>query len=414
MVAILPTLNVWAIDNGMSPGMVALGPFDFIPLLKISESHSDNIFFSNLSRKSSLITQIQGGGELALRRKLDRYALHYSFLSSQYHSSPADNYVDNNLEATAHFDITQRNRLNFSSGLIYSHLMRGTRIFEGTNINSEIYYTQPVVIQPGVGIAFLSEPDEYHQYSADIDYRYGRIDAQGNLGLQLGWNETIYDNHPLRTLLWNRTQFQITPGFYWRLKPKVYLSAHVQNTFVNFHNSEEGYSLRRYLVGIDWAQSSKTKGSIHIGYFQQETNSSVQNSTNGLTWNGHLQWSPLTYSTLSFNFSKEILPAIGSSLFAQLQVYDAIWQHSWQNNFTTELSCAYQEILYPNAAGTQNGIIFKFDIKYQMRSWLNIGANYLQSDFQGSSVQSSSDSAAKSTQNTFMLYINVMPQVKTY
>ena len=116
MLAVLPG---WAMDKGMSPGMMPLGPFDFIPLLNISESHNDNIFYNNLNRKASLITQIQGGGELALRRKLDRYAFHYNFLSSQYHSSPADNYVDNNLGATAHFDITSRNRLDFNSSLIY-------------------------------------------------------------------------------------------------------------------------------------------------------------------------------------------------------------------------------------------------------------------------------------------------------
>ena len=143
-------------DKDMSPGMLPLGPFDFMPLLSISESHSDNIFYNNLNRKASLITKIGGGGELALRRKLDRYALHYAFLSSQYHSSPADNYVDHNLGATAHFDFTQRNRLDFSSGLIYSHLMRGTFLVgdNGDNIGAQPLYTAPSATP---GIALLNE-----------------------------------------------------------------------------------------------------------------------------------------------------------------------------------------------------------------------------------------------------------------
>jgi hypothetical protein len=409
MLVVLPTVNGWAMDKGMDPGMLPLGPFDFIPLLSISESHSDNLFYSDLNRKSSLITRIQGGGELALRRKLDRYALHYSFLSSQYHSSPADNYVDHNLGATAHFEITLRNRLDFNSSLIYSHLMRGTSVFQGDNINMQPYYTQPNVTQPGVGVALLKEPDQYHQYNANINYRYGRTDAPGNLGLELGWNQTTYDNHPFRTTPWDRTQLEITPGFYWQLRPKTYLTTQMQNTFVDYQNSGQTYSLLRYLMGLTWDQSSKTKGSIRAGYYQFDSSSVVQQSSGGLTWDGHVQWLPLTYSILSFNFSKNIQPSIGSSLLAQLQVYDANWQHNWPNHVTTELGGAYREVQYQTAAqGMYSGTTFKFDVKYQMRSWLDIGVNYLRSDFQGST------NITNSTQNIVMLYVNMMPQARNY
>jgi polysaccharide biosynthesis protein VpsM len=414
------TANGWAMDQGMSPGMLPLGPFDFIPLLSISESHNDNIFYNNLNLKASLITRIQGGGELALRRKLDRYALHYSFLSSQYHSSPADNYVDHNLGATAHFDITRRNRLDFSSNLIYSHNMRGT-IFSQSDIA-----TLPIGTLPRVTL--LNEPDQYHQYDARINYRYGRTDAQGNLGLQLGWKQLTYDNHPVRTAGWDSTQVEITPGFYWRLRPKTYLTTQIQNTFVHYPNSSnsqstlsnieddllissQDYRLRRYLMGVTWDQSSKTKGSIRVGYYQQEFSSAEQQSTGGLTWDGHVQWLPLSYSSLSFNLSNDIQPSIGSGISRQLLVYNASWKHNWPNRVTTELYGAYQQVHNQNAAqgfqasaqGINSGITFKFDVKYQMRSWLDIGVNYMRSDFQASTNDSNN------TQNIFMLYVNAIP-----
>ncbi len=420
MLVVLPTANAWAMDKGMGPGMMPLGPFDFIPLLSISESHNDNIFFNNLNQKASLITQIQGGGELALRRKLDRYALHYNFLSWQYHSSPVNNYVDNNLGATAHFDITSRNRLDFSSGVFYGHNMRGT-VFSQDDIA-----TQPIATQ---SVATLqSDPDQFHRYNAKINYRYGRTDAPGNLGLQLGWRQLTYDNHLERTAQWDNTQVDITPGFYWRLRPKTYLTTQIQNTFVNYpnnadslsplsaigdnvQNSGQDYSLRRYLMGITWDQSAKTKGSLRVGYFQQEHSSARLPSQDGLTGNGQVQWLPLPYSILSFGFSNDIQPSIGSGLSPQLKVYNANWNHIWPNRITTILSAAYQKVNNQNTAqGIQNSensfsnsITFKFDAKYQMRPWLDIGANYLRSDFQGNT------NSSNNTQNIFMLYVHVMP-----
>ncbi|MFZ2171897.1 MAG: outer membrane beta-barrel protein [Methylococcaceae bacterium] len=373
LLGLVQAANVWAMDKGMSPGMVPVGPFDFMPLLSISESHSDNIFYNNLNKKASLITQIGGGGELALRRKLDRYALHYAFLSSQYHSSPADNYVDHNLGATAHFDFTQRNRLDFSSGLIYSHLMRGTILFQDDNSDTQAIATQPGIRQPS--ITQLNEPDQYHQYNANINYRYGRTDAKGNLGLELGWIQLTYDNHLDRNAQSDNTQFVITPGFYFRLRPKTYLTTQIQNTFVNYANPNNNYDLRRYLMGVTWDLSAKTKGSLRAGYLQQEFSSAGQQSMSGLTWDGQVQWLPLTYSILSFNLSNNIQPGIGSGSSAKLKVYNANWQHNWPNRVTTNLSGAYQEVQYLNAAqGINSGITFKFDVKYQMRSWLTLAS----------------------------------------
>ena len=241
-----------------------------------------------------------------------------------------------------------------------------------------------------------------------INYRYGGTDAPGNLGLQLGWNQLTYDNHPLRTAQWDNTQLEITPGFYWRLRPKTYLTTQIQNTFVyypnssdsqsplsaiedNLQNSGQDYNLRRYLMGVTWDLSAKTKGSIRVGYFQQEYSSAARQSSGGLTGDGQVQWLPLPYSILSFGFSNNIQPSIGSGLSPQVKVYNASWNHNWPNRVATELSGAYQEVNYQNAEqgiqGVANNITssisFKFDVKYQMRPWLDIGANYLRSDFQG-------------------------------
>lgn len=394
--------KTWAADKEMEPGMLPLGPFDLTPLLSVQESYNDNIFHNDQNRKGSFITQITGGGELALRRKLDRYALRYGFLSSQYHSSPTDNYVDNTIGATAHVEFTRRNRLDFNSGLVYGHYMRGT------------------VLSQGSIAARLTEPDQYHQYHADIDYRYGRVDARGNLGLQLGWSQLVYDNHPERTSQWDRSQFEITPGFYLRLMPKTYLTMEIENNIVEYDNSDaqadsflsstQNYTAQRYLLGLAWDQSSKTKGKFRAGYLQQEFSDSSIKGIEDFTWDGRIIWSPLTYSTFNFGLIRNVYPSInnGSGYSRKVQVYEAGWTHEWPKDVTTQLNGSYQEVNNQGALQPTNGVSLSFDMKYAMKPWLSLGLNYSYSTFQ---YQTNNNN---STQNIVMFYVNATPSAKTY
>jgi hypothetical protein len=414
LLIMLLTVNVWA-EKGMGPGMLPVGPFDFIPLLSVQESYNDNIFYNNLDRQASLITQIQGGGELALRRKLDRYAFNYNFLSSQYHSSPVNNYVDQNLGATAHFDFTSRNRLDFSSSLNYGHTMRGLVFSQSGDITSTANGSlpnAPIPISSQSSTAQSSPPIQYHQFNANINYLYGRVDAKGNPSLALAWNQLTYDNYLDTYSQWDRTQLQITPAFNWRILPKTYLTTQIQNTIVNYINNPEGqpsqdYSLQRYLIGATWDRTSKTNGTIGVGYYQQEFSNAALKSQGGLTYNGVMQWMPITYSKLSFSFSRNIQPSIGASSSYLIQVYNASWEHNWPNQMVTKLSGGYQQTLSQNAGqGASNGINYKLDVKYQMRPWLDIGANYSQMDFQ---TPSNNTGNSSNTQNVVMLYVHVMP-----
>lgn len=304
----------------------------------------------------------------------------------------------------------------------------------GTSASPNDYTTQPIGVMPTTVILpnanKFNEPTQYHQYNANINYRYGRTDAPGNLGLALGWYQTTYDNHPDFYAQYDNTRLLVTPGFYWRLRPKTYLTTEIQNAFVYYTNSSNSlgnnlqtpsndYSLQRYLMGVIWDQSSKTKGLIHAGYIQQEYSSSMRQGTSGITYDGKVQWLPLTYSVLTFNVSKNIQPiigqqiSIGSGILRDVQIYNASWNHKWPNHITTELSGTYQKIA--NLTGSQSqstysGPAFQFDVSYQMRSWMEIGVNYLQSTLNAASNTNN----PSYSQNIVMLYVHVAPDNSTF
>ena len=397
MVLSIHCVLTWADDKEFKSGMLALGAFDFTPLLNIEESYNDNIFHYNQNRKSSMVTQVTGGGELVLRQSLNRYALKYSFLSSQYHESSTDDFVDNTLGFNAHVEANSRNRFDLQTNGTFNHFMRGTMLSQGI-----------------IG-AQLASPDQYHQYNAFLDYRYGGKDAKGNLDLQLGWTSFNYINHLERTAIQNRLQFDVTPGFYFRLMPKVYMTTQVQNTFIDYPDrlsssetssydikvNPASYNLRRYLFGLNWSQSSKTQGTIRVGYFQQQYNSINLQSASGLTWDGQLQWDPLAYSSFILGLTKGVQPSIGNGTARQVQVTNLTWRHNWPNKITTALSGYLQQTINLGVnTSTASGTSYSFDVKYEVRPWLNIGLNYLNSGFQ------SETNSLASNQQIYMLYIH--------
>ena len=390
--------NVSAADKDMKPGMISIGAFDLSPILNVDESYNDNIFYSHENPKGSFITQVTGGGELALRKKMDKYALKYVFLSSDYHESNKDNYVDQALAFTTHFEADNRNRIDFNTNAIYSHYMRVT------------------VLSQGLIAQTLSGPDQYHTYNAALEYRYGRVDAKGNLGMDLKWLQFAYDNRLDFTKVYDRNQVEATPGFFLRLSPDVYFTTQMQNIFVDYTSSQatsvaigqlisqQSYNLQRYLIGVKWNQSSKTKGSIRIGEFQEQIkhNSLVPNSQNassGLTWDGEVYWAPLSYSKFRLDISNMIQPSIGYGN-RQIQSYNLGWEHDWPNRITSSLTGMYQTVSRTNTQETVSGITYKFDVKYKIRDWADLGVNFYKTDFQANLLNSNSN------QDIYMLYIH--------
>lgn len=382
LIALVQSENTLAFDQGMAPGMIALGPFDLTPQLNVTEKYDDNIFNRNTIKKASLVTLVGSGGELALRRKLDRYALRYSFLSSQYHSSPADDYIDHNFGGNAHFDLTSRHRLDLSAGLAYGHNMRGTFFSQGFTASQ------------------LKEPDQFHTYQSALNYNYGNAEGRGKLSLAVNWSQISYDNHRERTAQWDSTQYSITPGLYFRLRPKIYLTAEIENTFVNYINDSntvvtlsavnnpisfrlQDYSARRYLVGVSWEYSARVQNTWRIGYLQQEYSGAVQQGLTGLTFDSNVQWRPLSFDVFSLNMSRNVQSSIGLGSAREVQLYRLGWQHEWAHRITSQLSLSYQEATSQGAGGNNaRGMSFVIDVKYQMRPSLNVGLSYLQSSFQ--------------------------------
>jgi len=381
--------EVYAIEKkGYRPIEIPIGPFDFRPIIEVSESYNDNIFFNNIVRKSSMVTQIRSGFQLALERKLNSYSFNYAFQSQQYHSSPQDNYVDQYIGGQTHLEFTRRNRLDVDASFVDGHYRRGTTYSQGV-----------------IGIQSIKHPNTFHNISAHASYRYGGATARGNLELAVDFNDLTFTNNRQQTRAWDRTDIALTPGFYYRVSPKINALAQLEYAFVDYKDNNVpeftnlDYSKQRYLVGVSWEQSAKTQGKARFGYLRQVLDAPGFKPGSGFAWDVNLRWSPKTYSHLGFSFKRDIRPTFGFGVGRLIESYGIAWSHNWNSRISTSLAGAYLDVDNRGSGRHDDIIGIQFHANYNLGKWLGVGINYSYIDQESTSNDRDFD------QNMIMFYI---------
>jgi len=402
---------LWAdeeLDIRKDPVAIPAGPFEFAPIFEAAESYNDNIFLNDGIKRDSLLTQFHAGGQLALERQLNRYALTYTLQSSQYHNSPQDDYIDHFVGGTSHIEFTSRNRLDVNLGYLDSHYQRG--IFLGRDLISPTGQSGPTG-QNGIdalGATGRSGPDQYHLHSVDAAYRYGRAEAKGNLELQFNAQDYIFQNNREFTARQDRTQFAVTPGFYFRVAPKTTLQAQVENTLVKYRQAEvSGFdSLKqRYLFGGTWSYSAKIQASARIGYLRQEFDNPKSAKYDDVTWDLSASWAPLTYSRLDLSIARDVNPTLASDNLRASDRYRLGWTHDWTPRVKTQLFGSRENADNLGINRQDDYTSFGVDLNYGLRRWLGIGINYSYRNLK------SEDTRYDFNQNVVMLYITGNPRI---
>ena len=368
----------------------------FTPLLEVSEAYNDNIFANNILKKGSFVNQIHAGGELALTKQQDRYALTYSLQSTLFASSPVDNYVDNYVGIDTYTEFDSRNRLKTNIYYLDSHY------FRGYFFNRDLY-----------SVPMKTTPDTYHRYSAFTTYRYGGENARGNLELKAGVDDYTFDNNFASTSYQDRTAYDITPGFFVKVAPKTRVLAQVENTINTYKNPqwfEYGYVKQRYLTGVTFDYTEFLRGQVRGGYLQQSYNASNIKNIEGFTWDVNLLWYPTSYSKIEFGASRDIKQLIGNAIARESERYHIGWMHDWSSRINTKIFAGMENGTYQSYDGSvvsrvDNYHIYGADINYSYNKWLGFSLSYT-----GRNLDSSFN-VVNFDQNTFMFYITANPRI---
>lgn len=356
-----------------SPGGVPFGAMTAYPAVDLTLGHDDNVIRgkSGQNKRSSSFMVVSPSVRLEGKSQANLYSLTYRADIGRYRDSSADNYNTQKLSGLASLSPTARVALD-----LRGEYARGTDA-RGSNDR-----------------ALPNEPDRWHSWMVGGVLGYGAPGAQGRIELEAGYTDKEYDNNRASrvvggvfqqgTEFLDRADASYGGTFFWRVAPKTQLLFQVRQTDIDYDISASTLDSkeRRYLAGVTWTATAKTTGIFKIGRLKKDFDSSTRSDSSESSWEGTVQWKPLTYSTVDITTGKQMNEVTGNGTgsgdFISSKNLNATWTHSWKPRFSTSVSAGVREDDYQGSGATRSDDTDNLGLgmAYQMRRGLKLGANY--------------------------------------
>jgi polysaccharide biosynthesis protein VpsM len=164
------------------------------------------------------------------------------------------------------------------------------------------------------------------------------------------------------------------------------------------------------LVGVRWEATAATTGRFAFGRERKKFDSvgtaAGRQDFSGVSWEGGVNWKPLTYSSVDYNTYRRTYDSTGLGDYTVDQTHQLVWTHAWSSRVTSSLTGLYTDSQFTNAPVATAGGASREDksksvglrVTYNMRRWLNIGADYTYS------TRDSNDFNFNYNRNQYMLY----------
>jgi hypothetical protein len=325
-------------------------------LLRTSESSVETW---GLLLKPQIQTWVQKG--------FNTYSLTYSLANHTYFDSSDDDVTDHKVDLDIHQEFNARHTLNLSVKYYHLHEDRGTGIAEGE-----------------IG-QIIDKPLEYDYQGVGAQYLFGNENSRGRFALQAKFNELEYQNFRVISAPRDRDTIDLRGTFYYRSGSRAEVVAEIgrveQNyKFDSLDGNLFGGSLdskeNTALVGMDWAATGRTSGTLKIGGFQRSYRDSTRGEDQGFHWEAELTWKPRTYSSLHFNTRRLSRETNGEGDYVETALYRADWKHLWSDRARSSIYLGYTDENYIGSPRTDEMYRMGASIEYSMRRWIDIDIGY--------------------------------------
>ena len=368
------------------PGAVRMGPLAVYPEVRYELMRNDNVLLqapnSGLVR-SDTIQVLSPKVRAEAKQGANTFGAGIGGVFGRYSDLSGDNYNNNNAFASVDLNPDTRVRLRLRADHVDAHDPRGS-----TN--------DPLT----------PKPNRYRQQTLGGIFGYGAEGAQGRFELDLGTMGKRYYNNAVSGVQGNNRDDNIVGGtFYWRVAPKTSLLAQVRRTGIDFKDDTTTLdsTQMQYFAGVTWEATAATTGIVKVGTVKKDFKDGTRSDVSTPSWDAQIQWTPLTYSKWDFILSRnwrETTPGFGDTVLATSSTVR--WTHNWTSQFSTLATGSYGADDYKGLAAARNDKLPSLGLRgtYQMRRWLDLGADY------SWSRRDSNIDSADYRKNVFMLFVN--------
>ena len=342
------------------PDFFQVGDFFLIPSVSIHEEYDDNIFLQDDGAKSSLISVITPSARLAYEGDFSLTTVDIGVVKGVYRSSSADNYLDTRVRVGTELFPSERVQIGASLTRFDGHDDRGFGL------------------QDGLAVFDFASPHEFHQWTGLVDFEYGtRVEGAARLEVDVSLEDKEYDNHRLATQLLDRETGRVTTGLAYMLAPATSILLEVSYGDIDYDVATSDSEEYRAMVGLEWEATYQTTGFVKFGMGKKEFADSARTDTSEPAWEVGVDWSPLSYSTVTLRTAKGFSEGEGTGSFIDAQTTAVDWRHDWYDHIGTQIGFEHENNAYGDSTREEDVNSFLINLDYQYNPWLLISTGAL-------------------------------------
>jgi hypothetical protein len=327
-----------------------------IPILNTGYKYDNNIFNQGSDTTGSGIFTLAPAVKFLLDDGINNFQVDVGIESGTFTDSSDDNYVLGNLHFKSHLEPSSRSRFDLALEANKEVEPRGTGITEGLGNTAD-------------------EPLLYNDQLAKLTYEYGSLASSGRIAVMGRYYNKNYTNFTNITQFRSFDQSTVGSTFFYTTNASTDAFFEINGSVINYGTDEaisRDSDVFTTLVGIKWEATALTSGSFKIGQEQKKFSDSSRENFKGISWEGNVDWKPLTYTTVTLETSRSAKDPDLQGDYISESLYGVNWEHEWNEKITSTLNFSYIREDYTGFERLDKSNNLYVDVNYEFKRWVDV------------------------------------------
>jgi hypothetical protein len=327
-----------------------------IPILNAGYQYDNNIFSEASNASGSGIFTIAPAVKFLLDDGINNYQLDVGAESGTFLDSSDDNYVSGSLGFTAHIEPSSQSRFDLALEANNESEPRGTGLTEGLGDS-------------------IDEPLLYNDQLAELTYEYGSLASSGRIAVMGRYYNKNYTNFTDITQFRSYNQSTLGSTFFYTSNASTDAFFEIKVGVIKYdaiNLVSRDSDVYTALVGIKWEATALTSGSFKIGQEQKKFSDSSRENFKGISWEGNVNWKPLTYTTVTLETSRSAKEPDLQGDYIGESSYGVNWEHEWNEKITSTLNFSYIREDYTGFERLDKSNNLYVDVNYEFKRWVDV------------------------------------------
>lgn len=336
------------------------------PDVKAEVEHNDNIYLLENNTVDSVITRVSPGVTFKGDMPALQWQAGYRFEQAFYSEDGDDDYFDQDLNVDLDYELNSYHQIAFDAGFHDGHEARGAGSIEG-------------------GLAlFLEAPDEYDEYDANLEYKYGADESLADFNAKLGSYQKRFEDNETRNGInisnadRDYDQWNALLGMDFTISPATKAVVELSNTEVSYKEDSDDFregGTIRALAGFRWDITGKTTGEAKFGTSTRDFKNGDADSETRFSWSVDLTWKPQLQSSVAFYSAQSNDETYRVGNYIDNRYSQISWDHSFSTFIAAGLEGSLSHDDYVGSEREDDITSLSASVTYSPRIWMDVKAS---------------------------------------